>query len=1174
MTPLPSAVHAGPVRRRYENSIKIEKTADMQRGDKVALGTAVPLIAIVIVVAIVLLLYVKPCGVNQTWDSEVKACRPKCARGQTFDKTTRQCVCPDAVAPVFDPASQQCVGVCDAGTAWNAKTRSCDRTPQQCYPPPSVNPSTGVIVNGGHFANGKGGCSGGTMEQLDQLCKSAECSSPQYCRPGDRWDGVAAGGQDCYKTEVCGLTPCDAAYCTNDTVRANVGPVMKVADNNGHCVNPSQAAVGAMCTAAAATNAWHAPNCYDTTPLDTLQVAVTSASNDAGKGIVGTVQHQLVNGPVDLNATGALVYTYTVSAPSALRVNNKWLRVSSADAVLASGTVQVTGVCTPADAASVCFAFNIDSAEIQHLPPASYVLRLTGYPSWDVTLPLYVTGQPEGFVLSGSSIQPNALTKLDVKFSKEDAMIVADNTLMLKSKLANLPADMLVPDPTVAPLTYTASNDALVADCQSGVCKTNETITRKFVVLAWSPLKLDKYALAGICPSGESVIKYYLARSHTETRDGKTVVVDDTLIGPTVAQLQPTSSDVSTGILSFVDLVDVNRTYTYKLGAYLADSMESTVEYWNATCYGTLQQMAVSVSRYTAAACHNIKYGVAGALPPHMTVTSAGTCEYNNTQPAKDFYCLYEFGGNGLDPAHLALSSPNGNSCYPLVQAYPAPKLTNTWDAPFATTASFDSCITGESQDLTVVCPDTVQLATVADKLDQKALQDRLQNVYNEFDTFNYNTSFSRAGLTADLFAQYAKCPPASDAKYGNAPEYALCKGDATCTATVLKKHCDTDDELCKTLVKNANCGYNTCGLWEHAGGQEYKINRSLFFDATQADASTKCCSGNGVYSKGKCACNAKVFGVQCQKDPCEEQFREHRAKGGFDCTPLGSPTPTGTCVPDSTGAVKCVCNADHFTVAQPPALDIYKDCKWYKKEYMNNPASPSGSQQFNPFHDNPQKMACEAAQRADPNTTLCNGIQCNPMRPDSNGVLQRDSDCIVDPYSCKCPDVLPDPYTCRQLQLPDNQKGGNVFPDPMNPAEAVAATGCNVKCSEHRPTAAEPYKFADPENNNLACTSCHVAGSCEEVQDTYQNVSLAERTYCLCKYKPIAYPDPTWYNKYCDGFDESKYDASAFNCPRTNTLAEQSYLFPQHYCTDCCYYFCKKNSHDHHWCDNGKWPA
>ena len=263
------------------------------------------------------------------------------------------------------------------------------------------------------------------------------------------------------------------------------------------------------------------------------------------------------------------------------------------------------------------------------------------------------------------------------------------------------------------------------------------------------------------------------------------------------------------------------------------------------------------------------------------------------------------------------------------------------------------------------------------------------------------------------------------------------------------------------------------------------------------------------------------------------------------------------------------MCNANYYNVTQPPALNVYKDCKWYKKEFINNPASPSGPQPFNPFNDNPQKMACEEAQRLDPNTSLCNGIQCNPYPNGING--PRDSNCIVDPYSCKCPTVYKDPYTCRQLQLPENQKGGDMTAD----AATIAQTGCNMLCSEHKPTAKQPYKFEDPENNKLACTSCHVGGSCEEVQDTYHNRNEDERTYCLCKYKPIAYPDMTWYDKYyCTSFDESKYDASKYDCDYTNMLAQQSYIFPQKYCKDCCFNFCKKNSHDHHWCDNGRWPA
>lgn len=1129
----------------------------MQRGDKIALGTAIPLIALVLIAAIVLVVYIKPCPAGQTYDREIKACRIKCSGGQKYDRATNQCVCPTAAAPVFDPVLNQCVGVCDEGYSWNAKTQSCDRTPQQCYPAPAVNSATGVIVNATHFLDGKGGCSAGSREQLDQLCKSAQCSAPEACRPGDRWDGVDAETGRCYKSATCGLLACDANYCTTNTVRANVGEVMKVADSNQQCVNPSQTAVGAMCTSSS-NLVWRAPECYDTTPLNNLQLVVTSASNEAGKGIVGTVQHGLVNGPADLSGDGRLFYTYS-------------LLTMGENKEVAHGSVQVTGVCPASNSSDVCYTFQIDSADVQRLQPSSYLLQLTGYPSWDVSMALYVTGEPQPFTLSGSSVIPGALTQLDVKFDKDAALKLAADTLLVRTKLKNLTSDLIVPDLTVTPLCEQGCGgnaDVLVADCQSGICRTNETITRKFVVLAWLPLKLDKYALAGICPSGEAVIKYFLSRTHTDSRG----VIEETLIGPTPAQLQPSNTEIETGIASFIDVVDVNRAYTYKLGAYLADSVSSTLEYRNAKCFGALTETVVTVGPYTAAGCHAIKYGKENSMPPNMTVTSAGTCEYNNTQPAKDYYCLYEYGGNNFDPAQVHLSSENGNSCYNVLRKYPAPKTRNTWTSPFATTASYDACITGETQELAVLCPNQVQLDTVGDFLDKSSLEQRFKNVYDNFDTFNYDKSYTRDALSADnsskVFDEYANCPPRSDTRYGNAPEFAQCAGDQTCMTMILKKRCAPDDEMCKSLVQNANCGYNNCGLWERFGGTdsyEYRISRSVFFDDAQGDASAKCCNGKGKYTKGKCTCDSdKIFGVQCDKDPCEEQFREHRAKGGFDCTPLGSAAPTGTCVPDGSGNVSCVCNTDYFNVAQPPPLDIYKDCKWYKKQFINNPASPSGPQQFNPFNDNPQKKACEEAQRVDPNTSLCDGIQCQPLNtvvyPNLGPVLQRDDSCIVDPYSCKCPEVLPDPYMCRQLELPKNQKGGNVFPDPMNPKESVAATGCNVKCSEHKPTESQPYKFADPENNNLACTTCHVGGSCEEVQDTYNNIDVVRRQECFQN----AQNHQVFPDKY--PLDET--------CIAVNSLQNSKLIFPEKYCKDCCFYFCKKNSHDHHWCDNGKWRS
>ena len=789
----------------------------LQRADRVVIGTVIPFVVLLLAAAVVLVIYVKPCPPGMQWDTRIKACRKKCASGQRYNTTTGMCECPDASAPVFDPVSQQCAGVCDPGFVWNAKSKSCDRVAQQCTPMPSVNKTTGVIVDATHFADGKGGCSSGSKQQLDNLCKSASCADPALCAAGDRWDGVDATGTVCYKKQVCGMSPCTASYCTSDSVHNNVGQIMQVADSNGKCVNPSEAAVGSMCTGDG-KHVWRSPECYSTTPLNTLLVAVTSASSEAGKGIVGTVEHGLVNGVLDLDASGKLMYRYTLSTPASLQVNNRVMQLSASDATVATGAVLVTGACQPASAGNVCFNFQIDNDDIRRLPEATYVLRLTGFPSWDVTLPLYVTGQPPAFMLSANPVVPGSLDKLTVHFDLPLAQTVVANTLILKSKLTDLQKllpNQVLPDPTVvAPSadSTSVSAQAIILDCQTGICRTDENITRKLVVLAWPALSLDKYALEGICPGGGAVIKYYLARSHTETQGSQTVVVDETLIGPTAGQLQPGSSEVNTGVISFVDLVDVNRVFTYKLVAYLADSVESTLEYRNAKCYGSMQTMAVSIGKYTAAGCHSIMYGVENSIPPYMTVTSAGTCTYDESEPAKDFYCLFDYTDKaikpqpGFDQAHMALSSRNGNGCFWIQKMYPAFKVgANAWDSRFATPASLESCIAGAGQDVTVECADKLRLDTVGDTLSKTELQSRLSKVYDNFDTYKYSNTLDAskakldvgtgAGATAaettqlnTLFDTYAYCPVRKNANYGNDSKYDACFDLST----------DTQAEVCK----------------------------------------------------------------------------------------------------------------------------------------------------------------------------------------------------------------------------------------------------------------------------------------------------------------------------------------------------------------------------------------
>jgi hypothetical protein len=857
----------------------------MDRTDKILLGTCVPLMVAIVVVAVVLLITTHPCPPGSLWDRRVKACRSKCpgehsASGQRYNYETNTCACPDDVAPTWDPIKQQCVGSCDAGEEWDADGKRCVPSAVECTPLPAVNSMTGMVSDASHFPRPGGQCGDGTRDELDALCVASECTS-DTCRPGDRWDGYSAPTGACYKRAVCGMIDCDAPYCVTDTVKAQLGRLVKV-DAGEKCVNPSADTVAELCKALAHSR-WAEPQCYDTAVLSDVNVSVTQA--DLSKAIEGVVQHELVNGVQDLDGQGKVRYTYTLATASG--------------AVVEAGEGVVVQACAtpPANRDAVCYNFSIQPPDV---PEGVYMFSLTGYPSWDPSLALYQQSAPVNIHLQQGTPDPTALPQLAVNFSSDKAAQVARDANLVNQKLAQLKGRSAAGDsitPVAEALPVAANPGAklpLVVDCRAGYCAVNQVINSKLVVLAWDalPATLDVPSC-----SDTAVVKYYLARSLAS----KGVVESPPLIGPTLGQNQPLPAEVSSGTISFFDWVEVGDTVTYFLGAYLAPTADSTVEFKDATCHGQLQQVAVFVPPYTAASCHEIKTGRADAIPPYLSVTKNGACSYDASQASQDFYCLYGQ-NNGFDVNNLALAE--GGACYPFEITYPVldPKFSKTEWTPYAQEASTESCITGISQTVAVTCHDKMKLAKLTKEFTKSELQTRLNDVVANFDRYSYSPSFDPNPI-------YVKCANSTDPDCKATTDAATQKLDALFNTYVpcgprdsSKKYgrdeqtCADGDTACTDIGAGSNCQYNTCNDWVRQPGSanQYTMSRKLFYNEASEDARAKCCFDHGDYSRGQCTCTRvcdptliDVYdggcltygGVQCnllppRDDPIHLQFK------------------------------------------------------------------------------------------------------------------------------------------------------------------------------------------------------------------------------------------------------------------------------------------------------------
>jgi hypothetical protein len=889
----------------------------MQRVDKILLATLIPIIVGVVVTTVVLAVLYRACPADQTWDLGNRVCRAQCPGernpgGQRYDAATQQCVCPTSVAPHWDAAAQQCVGECDPGETWNGKTQSCDPgTVATCTPLPSVNDDSGVIENASHFPRPRSNCGEGTQAELDALCRASTCGARAGCGAQDTWDGYDVNNRRCFKRVNCGSEGCDAPYCTSVTVKAVVGPVQKVQQGDV-CVNPPASLVAGLCADVGNTK-WVNPNCLSMQPQQDAAVQVTVTSATVTEGIVGSVSHVLINGMVDVGGDSCLTYRYTLVArqPSMRGTDDL------------SDVLPLTA-CTVNTAGHDAYATFL--IPVPAMKPGEYLLSITGYPAWDTTLPLYPASSPAVIALkpdTGDATIVLPSVKFDTALARTlcaDVQLVNANLSRLNERypgsVTPLPTDShgLVLPPTSR--DDTSPFEPVVVPCTGSYCMVSEAVAYKLVVVAWYPLAPPA---AGVCTSGESLVRYTLTRSihgaSTAQTDGCRVsdgVQDCVLIGPTPGQNQPSAVEVATGHLMFLDLVPVNTTATYSLGAYLVDTPGSTLQYEFAQCRSPLFDIGLSVKPYSNAECATI--AVPGKVPPYMTMNNA-MCNYDDSEVAQDFYCYFNYPPTAPDPKARYLSKDG--KCYKLVQG--PINLQHTW-----TDTHCSDCWEATTNTEKVKCPNYVQMEHLGDsgKLDDVRWKERLGALVSNFDQYKQdagakvaNTEIATPEKQLALFQSYTRCGPTlSPGGYGSSGVGACDAGDATCVE----------------MAKNASCGkgQNYCESWVSAG--QDAEDKSLQFSRTRwcynwpeigTDKSV-CCSGRGMYlmegdvqqpgkQVGLCRCPLQTWGDKCEYDPCEATF----GVGQPQCGLLDDPTKTGTCYATGPNKSDYYCEPQYFVL-------------------------------------------------------------------------------------------------------------------------------------------------------------------------------------------------------------------------------------------------------------------
>lgn len=759
-----------------------------------------------------------------------------------------------------------------------------------CFPTPSVNATTGIIENAGAFPNAtQTECVRGSTDQLNTLCKQKG------------WDKYDPGAGKCIRTIDCSKTACDATgYCTPTMFQQLGFTVPKVPYGDDTCVNPSLAEVQKMCAnKSTSTETYVLPNrlidgiyqCLNFAPQYTLDIgdSLTAIKN---RGVVGKFCVPNVSAADKQRDGNGLLAVWRIwlgsqldpNAPEVINENNAY----------ASGTAQLEVI---ADSTSSCSGYYYGFKALFTPGTPSFTLpadepllfALYAWPSnlWtcenmeqgmqniNTCAPLYITRNSYKLItLTAGAVPPGESDALIPVFRPDVAVQLAQNAGWASSvvnQLATTSTAIAGGQVEALPIQPPGPNDAAVqAACTSDFCKQfSGTPGVKLVVLVWEYLTgrpSDLGAMCSFVASEFKSVKYKLVR------DGTAGTV--TLLGPTSPLSKNLVQDPTTKkyYVYYVDVVDVNRTYTYNLGAYVAQSVDDTITtYETAPCKSAYVPVTVYVSTYSEAFCQGVLPPIDSTtpMPPFMWFsTSTGMCTWlPGDTAASDYWCAVKMSGaSTFDSAHLKLVD-NDDFCSSLQASYPVLEAANNWTTSscnpcdpssptcwdsVGTGETSNACLKGMPQSRSVTCSQELPLATSGKIADYTDFATRMGSMYEFYKQHHVGAPVAGIDVLADtpglqsVFNQYYHCGPADNPMWGTRTY-----SDSSVNP------CEADDASCSAAWQVAQaCGKtNACGVWQtNSGGPSSKLwtfqqQRLCYpFDGYQTTPSP-CCGNHGKYA-------------------------------------------------------------------------------------------------------------------------------------------------------------------------------------------------------------------------------------------------------------------------------------------------------------------------------------
>ena len=658
---------------------------------------------------------------------------PKNCSGKGTCMDTHECLCnpgytgKDCSTPVCTtPCTGRgaCIGpdtcFCAPGTHYNVTTGVCDPL-ITCLPEPTVDAESGYIRNHDKFSTpDQTSCVQGSRDQLIALCQRSVCLDPSKCNANgsDRWDTVNDDMKYCFKRENCEATACKADYCGTG-VTAVVGAISQVpsADRRS-CFNPAKEDVALMCERHndgldntsllynASTNEYRCMSLQTQQNLTVLDVQLLQGMGITGSFCVSFADATAADSAKVLDGNDLFAYYSIIRTADLSKV------IDNSAPSLSEGFLNLKRLTAPT-CNGYLYAFNSTfSSDMSQIPVGTPLsLRIDAYPAsrWTCRSNVATVSITQCTPAYSSGIQSVTLTPytpvegasvaLNPQMDPQAAFIIIQSTDAWKGGNGSLSADTQavvnlkqLQAAGGQALVNTANHDKILQmACTEAYCRTGSNVTAmKLMVLAWKYVdSVNPAELGGSCAflKAPLYVKYKLIR--TSSSVGAPVDLLTPAIQPSVMTLADKSQ-----VAYYIDAVpvDMSRTYTYTLGAYVVPSRDDkTTTYNTAGCRSAVEEvMSVTVDPYNEQFCQQIRAPLAdeGQLPPFAWLQN-GLCYWRiNQLDAIDYYCALHKRSD-FDPTNFQLGDGAGK-CKTLMPSYPA-KISNWSDSTCNPSKPYDS---------------------------------------------------------------------------------------------------------------------------------------------------------------------------------------------------------------------------------------------------------------------------------------------------------------------------------------------------------------------------------------------------------------------------------------------------------------------------------------------------